>query len=73
MSKNQSERQLDISIKHTFCYSVGKKNQRHVWHCHGNDGIFPPIITTCRFSNIDFISPISGAIVEGISAWFKDC
>ena len=39
-----------------FC----EKNQRHMWHCHGNDGIFLPIITTCEFSNIDFISPISG-------------
>lgn len=38
----------------------GEENPRHVWHCHGNNGIFPSIITTCRFSNIDFISPIYG-------------
>lgn len=47
VSKNQSERQLNISSKCTFCYSV-KKTQSH---CHGNDGIFPSIITTCKFSN----------------------
>lgn len=49
-----------------FC---GEKNQRRMWHCHSNDGTFLSIITTCRFSNIDFISPISGAIVPCVSAW----
>lgn len=67
--KKQNERQLAIPIKCIFCCSVKKRNQRHGWHCHGNNEIFPSIITTCGFSNIDFISPISGSIVQCISAW----
>ena len=61
LSKTKSERQLDISIRCPFCdYEIKSKMLRH---CHGNDGIFPSIITMCRFSNIDPISPISGVII----------